>query len=182
MWWRPSLLCLVAAIILLGQPVFSSAQEKQVPEYHLKAVFLYNLVNFISWPEERREEERAFVITILGNDPFGPILDQTVSGERWHGRPIHIIRYANIADLENHRCDVLFVSSGVIDQLPEIRRILGHAPILTVADSKSFTTSGGMVNLVQERSRIVLEINLQATSSAGLFVSSKLLRLARLVN
>lgn len=181
-WWRWRIFCLLAATILLIQPRFSIAQEQQVPEYHLKAVFLYNLVNFVDWPAERHEQEQAFEIAILGDDPFGSVLDQTVAGEQWHGKPIRLERYASIADLQDHRCDILFISSSAIGQWEELLKFIGNAPTLTVADSQNFIASGGMVNLMQEGNRIVLEINRKATSRAGLFVSSKLLRLARVVN
>ncbi|MDJ0621923.1 MAG: YfiR family protein [Desulfocapsaceae bacterium] len=181
-WWQRSVFCLIAAIILLIQPRLSIAQEQQVPEYHLKAVFLYNLVNFVAWPEERYEQEGAFEIAILGDDPFGSILDQTVAGEQWHGKPIRLERHTSLADLQDHRCDILFISSSAIDQWPDILTFLDNGPTLTVADSQNFIASGGMINLMQEENRIVLEINRKAASRAGLFVSSKLLRLARVVN
>lgn len=181
-WWQRSFLLIIAVLIAVGQSTFSMAHHKQVPEYHLKAVFLYNLVNFVSWPEERLTEERPFKIGVLGNVPFGLVLKKTVVDEQWYGKPIHVEQLAGLSDVRYHQCDLLFISSRAMYQWPEVKSILDDAPVLTVADSPSFTASGGMINLAQEGKRVVIEINRQAVSNGGLFISSKLLRLARIVN
>lgn len=52
-------------------------------EYRLKAAFLYNLARFVEWPGGSQDKNgEAIVIGILGDDPFGPILESTIPREK----------------------------------------------------------------------------------------------------
>src|SRR5688572_7510665 len=60
-------------------------------EYQLKAVFLYNFAQFTEWPTNSFSDQNSpIVIGILGNDPFGRVLDKTVEDETVHGRKLVI--------------------------------------------------------------------------------------------
>ena len=59
---------------------------------------------------------------------------------------------------------------------------LKDANVMTVGESDDFTsTAGGVARLYTEDSRIRIEINRTAADKAGLHISSKLLKLARIV-
>jgi hypothetical protein len=46
------------------------------------AVFLFNFTQFTEWPRSAfASEEAPLVIGIIGADPFGKYLEETVSGE-----------------------------------------------------------------------------------------------------
>ncbi|MEY2547119.1 MAG: hypothetical protein QOG48_2236, partial [Verrucomicrobiota bacterium] len=47
-----------------------------------------------------------------------------------------------------------------------------------VGDTEDFCARGGMVRLLNEKNKIRMRINLEPVKSAGLAVSSKLLRVA----
>jgi hypothetical protein len=52
-----------------------------VLEYRVKAAFLYNFALFTEWPEGTfSDDDSAIVFVVLGEDPFGSILDKTVAG------------------------------------------------------------------------------------------------------
>ena len=53
--------------------------------------------------------------------------------------------------------------------------------MLTVGDAPGFARDGGMLGLVQQGSRIVFDANPTAIRVSGLQVSSKVLKLARIV-
>src|SRR5436305_176714 len=60
-------------------------------EYALKSVFLYNFCRFIEWPSSAfSAPDEPFTIGIVGDDPFGPLLNEAIAGENYHGRPIRI--------------------------------------------------------------------------------------------
>ena len=49
-------------------------------EYKIKAVFLYNFAKFVEWPPNVFPDANTpFVIGVLGQDPFGSYLEDTVS-------------------------------------------------------------------------------------------------------
>ena len=60
----------------------------------VKAAYLYNFTKFVKWPDKAFENDEApFVIGVLGKDPFGPILDNTVKGKKVAKRPIKTRRF-----------------------------------------------------------------------------------------
>ena len=158
-------------------------QSPRTSEYQLKAVFLFNFVQFVDWPATPQDSQPTtlapLLIGILGEDPFGPFLDETVRGERLGARPIQVRRYRRIADLEE--CQVLFISRSENERLPEILAAVKNRPVLTVSDGDGFANQGGMIQFVTDKSRIRLRINLDAAEAANLTISSKLLRVAEIV-
>jgi hypothetical protein len=151
-----------------------------VPEYEVKAAFLYKFATYVHWPALSEVEVRTpFVIGVIGVDPFGPALSGVVRGQRVQGRSIQI-RNVTRAD-ETLRCDLLFVSSSERENLQEIFAVLRRAPVLTVGEMDQFAEQGGMIALITEDNRIRFKINPAAVERAGLKVPSQLLKLARIV-
>ena len=69
-----TLATLAMSVALHAQPASS--------EYRIKAVFLFNFVQFVEWPPDAFASSTApIVICVVGADPFGEALDQTVEGE-----------------------------------------------------------------------------------------------------
>src|SRR5690349_18266565 len=86
-------------------------------EYKIKAVFLYNFAQFVEWPEKAfSQTEPALVIGVLGSDPFGTYLDETVRGEMINNMPLVVKRYVNVSEVSV--CHILFVSK-VAKENPE---------------------------------------------------------------
>ena len=56
-----------------------SAADQVAREYQLKAVFLYNFAQFTEWPADAFADEKSpIVIGIVGTDPFGATLEDTI--------------------------------------------------------------------------------------------------------
>jgi hypothetical protein len=149
-------------------------------EYQVKAVFLFHFTQFVQWPRNAFADRNApLIIGVLGEDPFGEYLDQTVQGETVDGRPIAVRRYSRPEDIgEVH---VLFISASENDNLESTLAQLQGRSILTVADGEGFAERGVMVRLRTAQNRIRLRINVASVREAGLSVSSKLLRAAEIV-
>ncbi len=149
-------------------------------EYQLKAIFLFNFAQFVEWPSRAVAGELApFVIGVLGDDPFGAYLDETVRGERIANHPIVVRRYRRAEEVTG--CHVLFISRSEIAQMGQIVAGFKGQSILTVGDVDDFNRLGGIVRFVTEQGKIRLRIDVQAAQSAGLKISSKLLRSAMIV-
>jgi hypothetical protein len=159
----------VAAALWLGAAAGLGAQGARATEYHVKAVFLFNFAQFVDWPSDAfPDPQTPLVIGILGDDPFGGFLDQTVGDEHLGGRPFQVRRYRSVDEIKT--CHILFISR------PE-----GDRPILTVSDADGFAERGGMIRFVTDRNRIRLQINLEAVKAAHVTISSKLLRVAEII-
>jgi hypothetical protein len=161
-------------------PAQTSAPATAVPEYQVKAVFLFNFAQFVEWPASAFSDSGGpLVIGVLGEDPFGPYLDETVRGETAHGHPIEVRRFRRPDEIAG--CHIAFVSRGEIDRLGEILAALKDRSVLTVSDAEDFATRGGMIRFLTDQNRIRLQINLEAARAADLTLSSKLLRPAQIV-
>jgi hypothetical protein len=157
-----------------------AAQGVRASEYQVKAVFLFNFAQFVDWPAEAfPASDTPLVICVLGNDPFGGALDQTVRDERRGGRPFLVRRHRSVDEIKT--CHILFISRSEGDRPQAILAGLKQRPILTVSDADRFAERGGMIRFVTDRNRIRIQLNLAATEAAHLTISSKLLRVAEII-
>jgi hypothetical protein len=169
----------VAVAALFNAPIAAVAQTAVTREYDLKAVFVFRFTSFVDWPVSPSAPGAPFIIGILGQDPFGSTLDDVVRSERVKERRIEVRRFARVQDVG--ACDILFISRSEAPRLPQVLPVLKGRPVLTVSDIDHFASQGGMMELATTGSRIHLVVNLPALEEAGLVVSSKLLRLAKVV-
>jgi hypothetical protein len=167
-------------LFLLARAPESHAQAPTPAEYQLKAVFLFNFAQFVEWPPEAFQGSHApLIIGVLGEDPFGVYLDETVRGEKVNDRPLVVQRYRRIDEMK--ACHILFISRSEANQLEPIITSLKGRHILTVGDAVGFAQRGGIIRFVTEKNKIRLRINLEAAKAAHLTISSKLLRPADIV-
>ncbi len=165
------------AILLLLLTVGPAARAQPSPEYKLKAVFLYNFAQFVDWPTNAFAETNSpLVIGVLGKDPFGKILDETIAGERIKNRPLEIRRFNKASEVTD--CHVLFVSSS---HSQEAAGLKGKG-VLTVGDAPDFIEHGGMIRFFTEKNKLRFAINLEAAKADKLAISAKLLQLAEIVS
>jgi hypothetical protein len=176
--------CGTWARVLAGVGAFvlapvAPAQEAVSLEYQVKAVFLLRIAQFTDWPADSEQLAQPFVIGVLGQDPFGSILEQAVEGERISGRPIVVRRYAELADLAPY--DLLFVAASHQQAMARLLARLKGWQTLTVADFAGFVGRGGAVELFLDEGRVRFRIDRDAAQAAGLVLRSQLLRAAATV-
>lgn len=155
---------------LLTAPAWGS----DIPEYQLKAAYLYNFASFTKWPVE----EGAFQLCVFGKDPFGPYLKQ-VARKKIKRRTIQTRTVQTVEGLDG--CQLVFIAPSAVNR---INQVLGHVTqraVLTVADSAGALDSGAMINMSTRSGRVNFEVNLPEARAHGLKISSKLLRLAKRV-
>jgi len=148
-------------------------------EYEVKAAFLFNFAKFVEWPPDAFREHDPLTICIFGEDPFGAVLDGTLAGETLAGRPLQARRTDRPGELRS--CQIVFIGQAERERVPEVLASLRGANVLTVGESDRFAEQGGMVRFFVEANRVRFEVNLDALERTRLVVSSKLLRVARVV-
>ena len=186
--------CLITMVVLFTMGSVAPgvhAKSSSPSEYQLKAVFLYNFAKFVEWPAESFADARApIILGILGKDPFGTIIDQIIKSKTVKDRKLVIRRFEKIKDLEascmgkgeeEEFCHILFISSSEEEHLAKILEILNASSVLTVGEMEQFTQRGGIINFTVREGKIRFEINVDAAEQAELKISSKLLKLAKIV-
>lgn len=135
---------------------------EELPEYKLKAGYIYNLMKFVKWPEKEK-----IVVCILGENPFDGYLKE-MEKRKIGGRDIEVIHSFSVADL--HACDMIYVN---VADFKEIENLFSN--VLTISDDEDFLHDGGMIALKKERQQIKIMLNYQKINSHGFAINSKLL-------
>ena len=174
---RRTLTFLLLNLVLLLAAGNAPGQDTQPSEYRVKAAFVFNFAKFVEWPAETfTNATEPIIIGILGDNPFGTDLEQTVHAKLVNDRPFEIKEFHNAADARN--CHILFISTSEKDKLHQIFDALRDTNVLTVGETDGFTDNGGMINFVRQGTKIRFQINADAARAARLKISSKLLSLA----
>jgi len=167
---------LVAALGLAVAAAAPGVSASVTDEYGLKAAFLYQFTKYVSWPDDA---DGPVAICVLGDDPFGTRLDETLEGKTAQGHPIRARRIDSAR--AGSDCRIVFVSRSERARVESTLAAIGDGPTLTVADMPGFPLRGGMINLRVEDDRVKLEVNPENAERAGLKIRSELLRLADVV-
>ena len=170
---------IVAVSLWAGGPLRADAEENPSREYMIKAAFLYNFAKFVEWPSNAFTDKKAPVrLCVLGEDPFGIALD-SIEGKTIHGRKLTIERLNSTKDITI--CHILFISETEKKQLVNVFDHVKDSSVLTIGDTENFAGLGGIINFTMVKKKIRFRINLAAADRAGLKISSKLLKLADII-
>jgi hypothetical protein len=174
---RAASLILAVALLLA---TFPAGQAQTVSDYEVKAAYLYSLAKFVDWPARTFPNAAAPMrFCVLNDHSFQSQLMQTVQGKSIAGHSIEVLQ---VRDAEQSRdCQVLFVNALQSREIRHIAEVLQGASVLTIGEKDGFLEDGGIVNFVLQNSRVQFEVNIRAANEGGLYVSSRLLKVARRV-
>ncbi len=158
--------------------VSQAAPQTSNNEYVIKALFLTRFCTFIDWPatSDSITATDDFVIGILGENPFGNILEEVVGRERIKNREVKVINLTTVADA--HNCDVVFVNKDSDTEVKEFLHEIANQPVLVVDNSARRVTEGVHIGLKLVDQRVRFDINRKAIAEAHLNVDFRLLQLA----
>lgn len=160
------------AFMLLLLTAQSRVGAEPVPEYVMKATYLYNFAVYTEWPAELGNEIQ---LCVLGEERFGGAL-QTISGKFVNGRILMVHNLMSIDQIG--ACQILYLGEADVPRSQEALRKIRGMPILTVADGIIPLYSGVMISMLIEDKRLAFKVNASAARKVQLNFSSKLLRLA----
>ncbi len=170
---------LAPGVILLLLPLFMvQGQRIHVnPDTRMKAVFLINFTQYISWTT--LDTAKAFTIGVYGLDEILLPLKQMSRERKATGQVVNVKRVSSISEIE--ACEILFVPIAQTEAFHKLRPNIPPENILIVGESLGFASSDGAINFIKRDGKIKLEINRKALAEAKLSASSHLLKLAILV-
>ena len=173
------LLIITVSCLIAGGTAGVSAQERKPGEYQVKALFLYNFINFVEWPANSSFRTSARInVCIIGNDPFEDALDE-IRDESVKGKKL-VIRLLRASD-EPKGCHLLFIPASATEHTGHILRSIRETGVLTVADTEESVREGAAIGFYIEQKKVHFAVNIDAAGRAGLKISAKLLKLARIV-
>lgn len=171
------LLLLVGLCVLPG---FSSGGEGKATEYQVKAAFLGHFIKFTEWPKDAFDGKKdPVVLAVLGKNPFGKFLDKAMKEMKIGKRKVEVRYHESLEGVGDPH--VLFVPRTESDVVDDMRKALKGKSILIVGELKDFAVSGGVANFFLDKSKLRFEINPAEAKRRKLKISSKLLRLSKII-
>lgn len=166
----------IAIAAVCAFAAFASAQNR-MPEYDVKAAYLFNFGKFVRFtPPDANGERQNFDICIVGEDPLGPTLDDLTQNEQLDSKPVRVVRLKTAA--EARQCSIAYISAAEGSRVKSDLDVLRGQPVLTVSDADNFLQYGGMIQFVIQAKHVRFAVNLDAVRNARLSLSSELLRVA----
>lgn len=151
----------------------------QAQDDNFKALFIYNVTNFIEWPAV----EGSFSIFVLGNSPVVEIFrsDPKLKGKKVAGIPISIDPLADVS--RAGECQILYIPEDQGDKIEAAVTAIGNKPILIVTQSDDAISKGSCINFYKKADgKLTMQISRKNIESHGLKVGSQLLYLGDEVN
>jgi hypothetical protein len=167
--------------VMLGSAMSAASGADVAPEPIVKAEFIERISRLVDWPEQSfASSESPMALCLIGDDPFGDYLLKMSKARTIQGRRITLTHVSDLGRLG--MCNVVFVARSEDKRLDKILEQTSGRPILTVADTTGFAERGVLVNFyLSDQQKVRFEVNVGAVNRSGLHISSKILRVARLV-
>ncbi|MDB5367676.1 MAG: putative transrane protein [Rhodospirillales bacterium] len=163
--------------LLLAMSFGTATAQSDSLELAVKATYLYKLTPFVEWPDLAFANAASpFLLCLAGKDPFGPLLDQAVEGQRVGQHAIEIRRLVQVERTSG--CHVLYAGGTPAQPVDAMLREVRGTPVLTVTDGALPPESRGVVHFVVQGGRVRFELDDQSASYNRLTLSAKLLSLA----
>lgn len=162
-------------LMFVGLPFTSNGQAGPLPEYAMKAAVVYNFTLFTQWPTLPNNTLR---ICTLESDTLKSELEK-FKDHQPHDATLIISKITNLDTIKE--CQVLYLSEQDKQRADVILASLESSPVLTITDVPELAKKGVMIGIKIENKRIVFEVDTHAAKKSNLYLSSKLLGLAKSV-
>jgi len=168
----------IVLLLMLYWPSLSASQVLVTENPNkVEAAFLRNFARYVTWPPGVfADDNSSWRIGILGNDPFGDVLDNTLTGRTEQGRSFEIVRADSLNELLG--CQIVFVAYQDASKRRAALAALKNRPVLTVSDAPEFLQEGGIIQF-HVGDRVEMGINLDQSRSASLTIQTKMLEVSR---
>lgn len=169
----------VAALLVLWLTAVAAAQSDP-SEYEVKAGLMLVFLEYIEWPEGAfANEDSPIVVGILGDDPFGSVLERTFADQQVNGRTVQLRRSRHAEDFK--RAHLVFVSRSERNRVAEVLAILDEGHAATLSEIRGFCRRGGLLNFYIEDKKVRFEANPSAAQRRSIGIGAQLLKRARIV-
>jgi hypothetical protein len=172
----------------LGSGLASAQDAEENREALIKAAYLYNFAVHSQWPKNAAGgAKEKFIIGVLGKGDLNPALKKIAAGKTVQDKPIVLHHFASIGDYKP--CHLLFIAAeaaadhkeSAAERLEAALQKTKGTPVLIVAENEGLAQKGATINFYIEDNNVKFEINLDAVKRADLQISSKVLRVGKII-
>lgn len=159
--------------LLGGQLPAASASDQRYADYHVKAAFILNFPNFITWPIKLDDAKN--IICTFSADAVADSIETLLASAQMAERKARVSFFRN-PDIDMH-CDLAFVGIDAESLVKEISAMQKLSKTLIVSDIDNYAVDGGMIELALVDTRIQVILNREVMNSHGFIVDSRLMQL-----
>ncbi|DAB37748.1 MAG: hypothetical protein A2552_11185 [Sulfuricurvum sp. RIFOXYD2_FULL_44_160] len=153
--------------------VVSFLRADALPEYTIKAAYLYNFALLTDWHDGKMSGD--FNICFYKED-FGSA-SNALNNKVLHNQNVKISTVTTAE--ETKECQIVFIREGEEQRGEKLIQKLAGTSVLIVSESPKI--SDAHITMLRDNRKIAFDINLKPIKAADLSVSSRLLKLARRV-
>jgi len=131
-----TLLLVLTIPLLLATVTSAASSDEGFPENEVKAAILYNLAEFVTWPEQALSAGNPRLVVCLFNKPDFQLNFEVFQGQPLKNRSLDIRKIHYEHELDN--CHVVFLS---------IKSIKKDKPILAAVSRSTYSPSATFLSL-----------------------------------
>ncbi len=169
---------LLAAALAAPHPAGRGDDLAALPEPQIKAAYILNFTRYASWPPAAFADPRAPLVVCMlgqGSAEIARELHSRAAG----ARPLELRTISR--NEEAAACHALYISAAEKPRQAALLARLRDLAVLTIGDSASFLSDGGMINMMLVDGSIRFEVNLTAAKHSGMGLNPRVLGLAERV-
>jgi len=165
------LLCLHLPCSAAGQELVTKNPNK------VKAAYLRNFAHYMTWPANSFASTNSpWRIGVLGDDPFGDVLEKTFKDRTEQDRPFVVFRAKTLDQLPP--CQIVFIAENDATKRRAALAALKDQPVLTVGDAPEFLREGGIIRF-QVADRVEMSVNLDQARAVSLKIHAQMMECSR---
>ncbi|HSW06794.1 YfiR family protein [Aquabacterium sp.] len=158
---------------LLAWPAVAPVAAEPL-EFAVKATYLTKFAFYVDWPGAAGPSP-TITLCIVGDDPFGSLIDDAVAAHQGAGRTLVLRRLKTLA--RDAGCQIVYLGAEARAAAAAAADSLRGSPVLVVSDARH-PGSPGIIHFVIQDNRVRFTIDDDAAAQNGLSISAKLLTLA----
>jgi len=151
----------------------NSSFAQKFTKHDIKSAFIHNIIQFIKWPQEKT----TLKLCIVGNNDFTKTLKANLENQKIGNRNVVVFYSTSVENYTNS--DIVLIANDESINYIEVLKQIKNYSILSIGESDSFCTYGGIINFIEgNNGNYFFEINQSQAIKENIKISSKLLTLA----
>lgn len=154
-------------------PRITAAPANADASYTIRAGFILNFLKLTSFNSSPKQYE----LCVRDNDKtyqvFKALEKRDVQSKA--------LKVSNLSSLNQAAsCSAVYVGSDFDKEFQNVADKLRDSGVLSIGEGEEFLAAGGLIGFTEENRKLRFSVNLERSKSAGLKMSSQLLRLAKI--
>lgn len=161
--------------VVPGAPAAESGNGADIAR--VKSVFVYHYAQFVQWPQPAGGGEIRLCL-VGGGEVIAHL--QRLDAQHLGSAGRLLVSPIQAGNLPGP-CRIVFLGEGAPNEYALALERMRGQPLLSISDRTDFAKQGGIIEMFVRDDKVRMRINLAVARSVGIRLSSKLLRLAEIV-